>query len=454
MSQFKIDRRFFTDKLNLSADELEGSALKALESLKNKQCTGKEWTGWFHWPAERGFALADDIYAWKRTLDIKYDLVVVIGIGGSYLGTRAVSDLISHSYAHGLYDPQTATSNPQIVFAGHNMSESNMLDLMDLMEKRTPVINVISKSGTTTEPGVAFRVLRDWMEKRFGVKESAKRIIATTDPEKGALRKVADERGYKTFEVPSDLGGRYSVLTGVGLVPLALVGFDINALLQGAHEVFLDYLAPKPKNIARVGLEYAMCRTAAWNAGKTIEVVAYPEPKLRNTVEWFKQLFGESDGKQGKGLFPASIECTMDLHSMGQYLQDGARTMMETFLAVNNPRTSSRRLKVPASESNIDELKYLEGTGLDEINDSAMLATRIAHADGGVPALEIRIDDLSAKSIGALFAMYETSCAIGGLMLGINPFDQPGVEAYKVNLFGLLNKPGFEQVGKKLKERS
>lgn len=451
MSQIQLDRHFFSDTLNAAADKLESQAIKSLEALRTKKCTGAEWTGWFDWPRDRGFKLADDIKTWKDSLGFEYDLIVVIGIGGSYLGTRAVADLMSHTYAQAFANQKNQT--PQIVFAGHNMSESNMGDLLDLMEQRSPIVNVISKSGTTTEPGVAFRVIRDWMEKRFGAKDSVKRIVATTDTAKGALRKVADECGYKTFEVPSDLGGRYSVLTAVGLVPLALGGFDIEAMLQGANEVFQDFAASQPKGIARVGLEYAMCRTAAWNAGKTIEVIAYPEPKMRNVVEWFKQLFGESDGKQHKGLFPASIECTMDLHSMGQYMQDGARTMMETFLAVDNPRNSKRRVKVPSAAANVDELQYLEGTGLDEINDKAMLATRIAHADGGVPALELRLADLSPATIGALFAMYETSCAIGGLMLGINPFDQPGVEAYKVNLFGLLGKPGFEEIGSKLKQR-
>lgn len=454
MTHIRLDRRFFSESLNTAANQLEPQALKALESLRSKNCIASEWTGWFDWPKNRGFKLVDDIQAWKRSLNFEYDLVVVIGIGGSYLGARAVSDLISHTYAQAFTQHKTPHHHaPQIVFAGHNMSESSMADLLDLMEHRSPIVNVISKSGTTTEPGVAFRVIREWMEKRFGSKDSIKRIAATTDPEKGALRKVAVECGYKTFEVPSDLGGRYSVLTAVGLVPLALVGFDIQTLLEGADEVFQDFASPQPKGIGRTGIEYAMCRTAAWNAGKKIEVVAYPEPKMRNLVEWFKQLFGESDGKQGKGLFPASIECTMDLHSMGQYMQEGARTMMETFLSVDNPRTMKRRIKVPANAGNADELKYLEGTGLDEINNQAMLATRIAHADGGVPALELRISDLSAKTIGALFAMYETSCAIGGLMLSINPFDQPGVEAYKVNLFGLLGKPGFEDIGQKLKPR-
>lgn len=447
----QLDRKFFTPSLNLAANALEADAFKALNALKNKTCAGKEWTGWFHWPKERGFKLADEILTWKHGFKESYDLVVVIGIGGSYLGTKCISDLMSSSFAPG-FNGSTAKYVP-MTFAGQNMSESALGDLLELMASKAPVINVISKSGTTTEPGVAFRVLRSYMEERYGKEVAAKRIIATTDPQKGALRKLATDTGYKTFEVPSDVGGRYSVLTAVGLVPLALCGFDIKALLQGADETFQEFASEKPSGTARTGLEYAMCRTAAWNAGKVMEVVAYPEPKMRNLVEWFKQLFGESDGKQGKGLFPASLECTMDLHSLGQYMQDGARTMMETFLSIKNPRSSSKRITVTKTGNNIDELQYLEGTGIDDINQAAMLATRIAHSEGGVPCLELQIPDASAYTLGALFAMYETSCAVGGLMLGINPFDQPGVEAYKVNLFGLLGKPGFESLKAELEKK-
>lgn len=441
----KIDREYFGKDLNQSADALAPLAQDALKSLKNKSCKGSEFTGWFNWPETHGHKLAKDIRSWQAGLTIDYDLIVVIGIGGSYLGTRAVCDITTHTFASGMTANSTATGKPMIVFAGHNMSETSLGELLDLMSVRKPIVNVISKSGTTTEPGVAFRVIKSFMEKRFG-NESAHRIVATTDGKKGALRKLAAECGYKTFDVPDDVGGRYSVLTAVGLVPLALHGVDIESMLTGADRVFKDLSAASPSQDGLVALQYAQCRTAAWKSGKRVEVVAYPEPKMRNLVEWWKQLFGESDGKDGIGLFPASIECTMDLHSMGQYMQEGARTMMETFLAVDHPRrvtktTEHRTVKVPATGSNLDELLYLENRPIDEINNTAMFATRVAHSQGGVPALEIRIKDFTPETLGALFAMYETSCAIGGIMLDVNPFNQPGVEAYKLKMFELLGKP-------------
>ena len=441
----RLDREFFGKDLNSAADALAAKASSALDSLKNKTCQGAAFTGWLNWPATHVMKLAADIRSWQSTLGVDYDLIVVIGIGGSYLGTRAVSDLMTHTFAPAMGSNATATGKPMIVFAGHNMSETSLGELLDLMAVRKPVVNVISKSGTTTEPGVAFRVIRAFMEKNYA-KDVTKRIIATTDGQKGALRKLALECGYKTFEVPDDVGGRYSVLTAAGLVPLALHGLDIEAMLRGADVVFKDVMSPEPIGAGRLALEYAQCRTAAYNAGKRLEVVAYPEPKMRNLVEWWKQLFGESDGKGGVGLFPASIECTMDLHSMGQYMQEGARTMMETFLAVDHPRKVSaskehRNIKVPATGSNLDELLYLENRPIDDVNHTAMRATRVAHSAGGVPALELTMRDFTPETLGALFAMYETACAVGGIILGVNPFNQPGVEAYKLKMFELLGKP-------------
>jgi len=441
----RINRDYFGRDLNQAADQLAPQARSALHSLQNKSCAGAEFTGWFDWPAGRGFSLAQDILTWQKSLTVDYDLIVVIGIGGSYLGARAVADLMTHTFASAPGIESTVTGKPMIVFAGHNMSETSLGELLDLMSTRKPMVNVISKSGTTTEPGVAFRVIRSFIEQHYP-KDASKRIIATTDGKKGALRKLAVESGYKAFEVPDDVGGRYSVLSAVGLVPLALQGVDIESMLKGADRVFGDLKKPTPSAEGLVALTYAQCRTAAWNAGKRIEVTAYPEPKMRNLIEWWKQLFGESDGKNGHGLFPASIECTMDLHSMGQYMQEGARTMIETFLAVDHPRRVTknkehRSITVPQSKSNLDELAYLEGKPVDAVNNTAMLATRVAHSAGGVPALELRMPDFTAESLGALFAMYETACAIGGLMLGVNPFNQPGVEAYKLKMFELLGKP-------------
>lgn len=446
MTHMTLDRKLYSPSLNQKSDALKSDALRALQELQDKRCAGKEWTGWYQWPRDRGFKLRDDIKSWQKSLDVKFDLIVVIGIGGSYLGAKAIADLSTHTYSHIRREPSALTP---IVFAGHNMSESSLSDLLDLMAEHNPIVNVISKSGTTTEPGVAFRVIRSWMERRYGA-EAQKRIIATTDAQKGALRRLAQENQYQTFEVPDDVGGRYSVFTAVGLVPLALAGFDIDAFLKGADEVFAA-CATTDSAVTRTVLEYAMCRTAAWQAGKVIEVITYPEPRMRNLVEWLKQLYGESDGKLGKGLFPVSLECTMDLHSLGQYMQDGVRSMIETFIMPENPRMRSTRISVPVTDNNIDDIQYLENKHIDDINATAMFATRIAHAEGGVPALELRIKDLSARTLGQWMTFYMISCAVGGLMLGINPFDQPGVEAYKKNLFALLGKPGFEERSKTLR---
>lgn len=441
----KLDRTLFGKELNLKADALHEKATAALYSLKHKTCAGAEFTGWYNWPDAHGSKLARDIHTWQATLTFEFDLIVVIGVGGSYLGTRAVSDLSTHTFGSAMGRRATASGKPMIVFAGHNMSETSLGELLDLMAIHKPIVNVVSKSGTTTEPGVAFRVIQSYMEHHFP-HDAGRRIIATTDGHKGALHSLASANNYKMFEIPNDVGGRYSVLTAVGLVPLALHGINIESLLHGADKVFKDLALPEPVAGGKVALEYAQCRIAAWNHGKRIEVMTYPEPKMRNLVEWWKQLFGESDGKDGKGLFPASIECTMDLHSMGQYLQDGARTMIETFLSVDHPRRVSsdyehRPINVPVTGSNMDGLLYLENHPIDDINRTALLATRVSHSSGGVPALELRMADFAPESLGALFAMYEVACAVGGEMLGVNPFNQPGVETYKLKMFELLGKP-------------
>jgi glucose-6-phosphate isomerase len=441
----KLDRTLFGKELNAEADALHDQAAAALYALRHKTCAGAEFTGWYHWPEAHGNKLASEIRTWQASLTFEFNLIVVIGIGGSYLGSRAVSDLTTHTFGSAMGRRATVTGKPMIVFAGHNMSETSLGELLQLMELHKPIVNVISKSGTTTEPSVAFRVVRDFMEKHFP-HDFRRRIIATTDGHSGALHQLASSSNYKLFEIPRDVGGRYSVLTAVGLVPLALHGVDIEAMLHGADKVFQDLALPQPKAGGQVALAYAQCRVAAWNHGKRIEVTAYPEPKMRNLVEWWKQLFGESDGKNGKGLFPASLECTMDLHSLGQYLQDGARTMIETFLSVDHPRRvmtgqEHHLIKVPVTGSNSDDILYLENHAIDDINRTALLATRVSHSGGGVPGLEIRIPDFTPESLGSLFAMYEVACAVGGSMLGVNPFNQPGVETYKLKMFELLGKP-------------
>lgn len=449
-SLIKLDIQFVDDALKAGAREVLPKAAQALRDLKDKRCAGAEWTGWYDWPALKGRALAKDIRKLTSSLDVFYDHVLVIGIGGSYLGCRAVSDALSHTYSGQVSQKR----QPGITFAGHHLSETALVELLDLLEQKQPLINVISKSGTTTEPAVAFRVIRSYMEKRFGREEASRRIIATTDGKSGALRTLAGSEGYRTFEVPGDVGGRYSVLTAVGLVPLALAGFNIEALLDGANDVFRSLDDPGTDHPV---LQYAAVRDAAWNNGKRIDLLAYGEPRLFHLVEWWKQLYGESEGKGGKGMFPAGLAYTTDLHSLGQYVQDGCRNMIETFLMVDDASGTGsgveRRLRIPAFTDNADELRYLENRFISEINEAALVATKVAHFDGGVPCMSLHLPRIDEKSIGALFAFFETGCAVSGALLDVNPFDQPGVEAYKKNLFGLLGKPGFESLGVALRKR-
>ncbi len=451
-----IDTSFFGEDLVKSTTDLKSKASDALESIINENCVGSEWTGWFDWPKRQGFALAKEIHTYKEKIDVAYDTVVVIGIGGSYLGTRAVCDALKHDFE--FLQTSEKDRKKHIVYAGHNLSEAGLIELLDALDQLKPIVNVISKSGTTTEPSVAFRVLRNYMEKRFGKEEANQRIVATTDKEKGVLRKVADEASWKTFVVPDDVGGRFSVLTAVGLLPLALAGYNINALLEGADIVFDELSKDNRLNEDHPILTYAAARLAAWESGKRMEVLAYGEPKFHSLVEWWKQLFGESEGKDGLGLFPAGLASTTDLHSLGQYLQDGHRSMIETFLYVEKQGSQDnkqveRRLHVPALGHDDDGLGYLENRYIDEVNKGALDATKVAHHDGGVPCLQLTIPGRDEKSIGALFAFFETACAVSGLILGVNPFDQPGVETYKKNLFGLMGKPGFEEMGQSLRKR-
>jgi glucose-6-phosphate isomerase len=460
MGLVQFDNRFCPEKIKEDADRLMPKALEGLRALQGGTCRGGEFTGWYHWPKNHGLDLGNQVQNFVNHLDTYCDTVVVIGIGGSYLGTRAVSDALSHAYAPFMGRTGRGPRRPHMVYIGHHLSESGLLEVLDLLEDRQPIVNVISKSGTTTEPAVAFRVIRSYLEKRFGKVESARRIIATTDPVGGALRKLALEAGYRTFEVPPQVGGRYSVLTAVGLVPLALGGFDIQNLLLGADRVFrsLDETEGLSHHPA---LLYATHRIASYLAGYRIELLSISEPKLQTVVEWWKQLFGESEGKEGKGLFPAGLTYTTDLHSLGQYVQDGVRNLIETFLQFeeaghpNNhgPHPFERRLRVPATNDNTDELRYLEGRMIEEVNRAAMLGTKLAHYDGGVPCFGISVPRLSEETLGALFAFYEVACAIGSYLMDVNAFDQPGVEAYKKNLFGLLGKPGYESLGQELRSR-
>lgn len=448
MTAIKLNEKFLDKSLIDAADSLMSSANDQRQRLIEKTCVGAEWTGWFNWPEAHGFRQEREIQRHVADLDVTYDLVLVIGIGGSYLGTRAVTEALGHSY-QGL----VKTNQPLIAYAGHHISETQLIEVLELMDKRLPLINVISKSGTTTEPGVAFRILRSYMEQRFGKEESSRRIICTTDAKTGALRQLAQEEGYKTFSIPDDVGGRYSVLTAVGLVPLALLKYDTKALLDGAAQIFDEVTESESHLVCR----YAALRKAANQSGKDIEILAANNPKLIYIVEWWKQLFGESEGKDGKGLFPAGLVYTTDLHSLGQYVQDGKRSFLETFLSFDNDRPRrngvEQQLRVPAMSQKLDGLTHLEGKAMNEINQAAMLGTMIAHTDGDCPSLALEWPVLNEFNLGSLFAFFETACAISGGMLGVNPFDQEGVEAYKQNLFALTAKPGTEDLRAKLKAR-
>ena len=455
----RLDARFFPADLREAATSALSDAEAALAAVRQGECAGGEFTGWFDWPRRHGFALATEVKKYVQELGLFYDTVVVVGIGGSYLGCRAVAEALSHSYAPALSRGAKNPLRPLIVYAGHNLSEAGLVELLDLLGERQPLINVISKSGTTTEPAVAFRVLREYMEQRFGKADASRRIVATTDGKKGALRQLSADAGYKTFAVPDDVGGRFSVLTAVGLVPLALGGFDVEAMMHGADEMFRSFDGEHASS--HPVLEYACLRKAAFDAGKRIDLLAYSEPRLASLVEWWKQLFGESEGKHGLGMFPAGLNYTTDLHSLGQYVQDGCRNLLQTFLTIGQvsapaqqgPTQVERRLRVPHAAVNDDDLGYLEGRFISEINQAAMLGTKVAHSDGGVPCLELQVRELNERTLGGLFAFFETACAVSALLLGVNPFDQPGVEAYKKNLFALLGKPGFEELGGALRRR-
>jgi glucose-6-phosphate isomerase len=372
------------------------------------------------------------------------DTTIVIGIGGSYLGARAVIEALSHSFS-----PFLKNKHHDVIFAGQNISEDYLAELIELLEGRNYSIVVISKSGTTTEPAIAFRILKDHLERKIGKQAATERIIAITDAKKGALRSLAETNGYETFIIPDNIGGRYSVLTPVGLLPIAISGLDIRMLVRGAKS--MELLTQKNKHAeSNPSLLYASARNLLLQIGKPIEIMVGFTPKLHFFSEWWKQLYGESEGKDGKGIFPASVDLTTDLHSMGQYIQDGQRILFETMISVKNP---VKNLTIPLEKDDSDQLNYLAGKRLSEVNHNAELGTTLAHNDGNVPIITITIPELDEYYIGQMIYFFEMACAISGYILDVNPFDQPGVEAYKKNMFALLNKPGFEEAGKKLKER-
>lgn len=419
--------------------DIESSLQEAFATLQEGTGPGHEFLGWVNLPRDYDKNEFQGILEAAKRIRSNSDVLLVIGIGGSYLGARAAIELLRGHF------PQK--DDLEVLFVGHHISSTYMADLIEYLNDKDFSINVISKSGTTTEPAIAFRLFSQLLMDRYGEEAAKERIYATTDKERGALRTLADREGYTTFVVPDDVGGRYSVLTPVGLLPIAAAGIDIAAILAGAEEARTAYAKPSMDNPV---FQYVALRNLLYRGGKKIELLINYEPSLFYLGEWWKQLFGESEGKDGKGIFPASASFSTDLHSLGQYIQDGERHLFETVIQVANPR---RDIAIPSDESNLDGLNYLAGTKVDHVNRQAFLGTLLAHTDGGVPNIVIEIPAITPTVFGQLVYFFELSCGISGYVLGVNPFDQPGVEAYKKNMFALLGKPGFEDLGETLKNR-
>jgi len=405
------------------------------KSLTDKTGKGNDFLGWVDLPSSISEKELKDIQKTANYLKNNVEVVVVIGIGGSYLGAKAVNDALLHSF-----DILHTSKNPVVLYAGQNLSEDYLFELLEVLKDLSYAIIVISKSGTTTEPAVAFRLLKKQLECQLTKLEVQKRIIAITDESKGALKQLADQEGYKTYVIPDNVGGRYSVLTPVGLLPIAVAGFDIKKLVEGAKKME-ELTSVDVKFEDNPAAQYAAARNALYASNKLVEIMVNYNPKLHFLAEWWKQLYGESEGKEGKGIFPASVDFTTDLHSMGQYVQDGQRILFETVLTVAN---SKHKLIVPKDKEDLDSLNFLSGKRIDEVNKKAEEGTILAHIAGGVPVIKIEIPELNEYYLGQLIYFFEKACALSGYLLNVNPFDQPGVEAYKKNMFILLKKPGYE----------
>jgi glucose-6-phosphate isomerase len=421
------------------------AALTYVKALHEKTGKGNDFLGWVQLPSQVGdreFTAIEDVAAFYKKN--KVEIVVVAGIGGSYLGARAALEALSDNFWQ-----MKSSEAPKILFAGQNLSEDYLHELLDLLETRTYGVIVISKSGTTTEPAVAFRLLKAHLENKIGKDKAKDYIVAVTDEKRGALRTLATQEGYRCFVIPDDVGGRYSVLTPVGLLPIAIAGFDIRQLVQGAVEM-QKATAPDVAFENNPAAIYAATRNELYKAGKTAEILAAYHPKLFYFTEWWKQLYGESEGKEHKGIFPSGVSLTADLHSMGQYIQEGLRNVFETVVSVDR---TAHKIRIPEDPANLDTLNFLSGKRIDEVNKMAELGTMLAHVDGGVPNIRIEIPAINEYNIGKLFYFFEIACGISGYLLGVNPFDQPGVEAYKKNMFALLDKPGYEEESKKVKAR-
>ena len=425
--------------------EYVAKALKAQEVLKAGNGAGNDFLGWRVLPSETPESLVAACEAVRDDWAGRgVDLVIAVGIGGSYLGAKCVIEALSHNFAKQLRNKKAA----EVVFAGNNLSEDYLAELMDLAAERNVACIVISKSGTTTEPAVAFRLIKQYLEQRYGKAEAAARIVAITDAKKGALKTLSTQEGYRTFVVPDDVGGRFSVLTPGGLLPIVAAGFDIRALLKGALEMEKSLAATKEDNPAIV---YAAMRNLLYcELGKKVEILVNYNPKLTYVAEWWKQLYGESEGKDGKGIFPASVNNTADLHSMGQFIQEGERVMFETVIGVEE---ADRKVVIGSDAENLDGLNFLAGKRVEDCNKMAQLGTKLAHIDGGVPQMEVTIPKLDAYNLGSLLYFFEWACGVSAYTLGVNPFNQPGVEAYKKNMFALLEKPGYEEATRAIKKR-
>ena len=418
--------------------EFVDKALQAFDVLESETGAGNDFLGWKTLPVDIPESLIQEFEAIQADWKAKgVDLAVVIGIGGSYLGARCAIEALSHNFAKQL---RKAGDAPEVVFAGNNLSEEYIGELMDLMAERNCACIVISKSGTTTEPAVAFRIVKKYIEDRYGRKEASERIVAVTDAKKGALKTLSTQEGYRSYIVPDNVGGRYSVLTPVGLLPILIAGFDIRAMLKGAADT---REALKVRNADNPAVQYAAMRNLLHSRlGKSVEILVTYNPKFVFLAEWWKQLYGESEGKDFKGIYPASVNNTADLHSMGQFIQEGSRIMFETVVTA---RTSSRTVVIGSDEQNLDCLNFLAGQRVEHCNAMAQLGTKLAHIDGGVPQMEVSVEKIDAYNLGSIFYFFEFACGVSAYVLGINPFNQPGVEAYKKNMFALLRKPGYEE---------
>ena len=427
-------------------DYMEEMVKTAHDKLHNGTGAGNDFLGWIDLPVNYDKEEFARIKKSAEKIKSDSDVLIVIGIGGSYLGARAAIEMLTNNF-HNALDSDKRKS-PKIFYVGNNISSTYMTELLQAIEGKNVSLNIISKSGTTTEPAIAFRILRQYVEKKYGVDEARKRIYATTDKAKGALKTLADAEGYESFVVPDDVGGRFSVLTAVGLLPIAAAGIDIDEMMKGAADAREAYSTPSIKD--NDAYKYAAVRNVLYNKGKVIELLVNYEPSLHYFNEWWKQLYGESEGKDNKGLFPAAVDFTTDLHSMGQYVQEGRRILFETVI---NIEKAKYEIDIEEAENDMDGLNFLAGKTMDFVNKKAFQGTLLAHNDGGVPNVVVNVPEISAYYFGYMVYFFEKACGISGYLLGVNPFNQPGVEAYKKNMFALLGKPGYEDIKAELEKR-